>query len=240
MMMTTQAAAGGDPYWSNVKLLVQAAKNSANSATFLENAASVTVDMNGCQVSTAAGAAKFGDHYFRFQSAGNGHDIRIRHARLSNVSVFTYEFWANVSGANDSNGNMGIWSVNTKASSIFDVSYVRGNTNCEIRTNEDLTTPVTQTTATNTFNVCNVWRHFCLEKTTAGALRFYIDGSVRMSSNTVSLVQVSVSGEFRFGRRFSGSWRDAFGGKMDQIRFTRDIPRYKGSFTPPTEAFPVG
>ncbi len=80
----------------------------------------------------------------------------------------------------------------------------------------------------------NNWIHVAVDRDTSNVLRVYVDGIVRASA-TVTATFFNSTRTLTIGN--DENLTRGFIGQIDELRITKGIARYGGTFTPPTAPF---
>jgi hypothetical protein len=80
----------------------------------------------------------------------------------------------------------------------------------------------------------NTWYHIAADRDAAGVVRIYVNGAVTASA-TRSTAAFNSTATLSIGNVAGGV---KVTGYIDELRITKGIARYQGTFTPPTAAFP--
>lgn len=82
------------------------------------------------------------------------------------------------------------------------------------------------------------WYHVAVTRK-AGSVRFFVDGAQVGSTATISAAVTCGGSNIWIGAALPGSgWSRYFNGYIDDLRVTKGVARYDGSYSVPTEAFP--
>lgn len=216
----TGAAAGSDPYWSNVVSLLHF-DGISGSTTFADQKAVTWAAASGAQLTTVA--AKFGVSSGAFLLSGA--HISTTTALLSLGSGdFTAEGWFNPTSLPS---GVGIFIFDNRlANSLYPCLYYLTGTIRYFTNNADrITATITPTT--------NAWHHWAVVRI-SGVTTLYIDG---VSQGTTSDAGAYTAAGMVLGNRFDFT---AGGNTMylDETRFTAGVGRYTSNFTPPSSPFP--
>jgi hypothetical protein len=220
--LSVAAGAGGDPYFSNVSLLLHG--DGANgSTTIIDNSPSPkTVTAFGdAQISTAQ--SKFGGASIAFDGTGDYLDAASSADFAFGTGDFTIEFWAHfqlsaayqifvatklLGGATDG------WSVFVSPSGLIGLYsngfIVQGGS-----------------LSSNTFYHIAVTR-------ASGLVRAFANGS--QVGTTASNTQNFTRNTLAVGANVGGT--ETLNGYIDDLRITKGVARYTSNFTPPTAPFP--
>jgi hypothetical protein len=217
----------GDPYWSNVSLLV----DGTSMADATDNGPTITVS-NATSVSTTSeGIADpygSGQNVLDFGAASNNYYVKYEHPDIAvGTGDWTLEFWIYQTGSNSnkpiienrtnqSDSTQG-WLITSQSDETWDFWYggVR------------ITTGVYA-------NQLNNWHHIAISRE-SGTTRMFVDGN--LEGSTTHSYNVTEDRIFLgAGLYSSGSTpSEAIGGYLKDIRLTKGVARYTTSFTPPNE-----
>jgi hypothetical protein len=227
-------AAGSDPYWDNVSLLLRM-DGSNGSTTFTDsslNAFAVTANGNA-QISTAQ--SKFGGASGYFDGTGDYLSIADANALDFDAGDFTVEFWFYLT-ASSSNGkaliSKGTWPTNTASYLIFyggsnELTFYASNDGASWQiANQQLTSNPTK----------EAWHHVAVTRN-GTAFRGFFNG-VKGFDYTSSIGLHNNASALTVGSGASGS--EAINAYIDDLRITKGIARYTADFTPPAVPFPAG
>ncbi|TIW11985.1 MAG: LamG domain-containing protein [Mesorhizobium sp.] len=233
----TPPGGGGDPNFSNVKLLLGfEGEDSATTLTDESSAAHSFTAFGNAQIDTAD--FKYGTSSGLFDGSGDywstpsSSDFRLSAA---NSDKFTIEGWihqgagttfwnSSIIGRGLSDGNLG-WRVLIVDGSLRFSFSPSGTGWTSISTSSFLITS-------------GAWSHFAVDKDAAGKIRLFIDGVMRASDTPADSSFFNTTAALQVGNpQFGG---DPMKGWLDEIRVTVGENRYGSdtSFTPPTAAFP--
>ena len=208
----------GDQYYSSCSLILHF--NGANGdTTFVDNSPNVfgITGSNGVAISTAQ--SKFGGSSVNFD--GTNDYITIAAGQKGNLSSgdFTIEFWLYTTSAT------GTFSFIQQGE--HDWRFAGGNTSVDI-----VLAGVTRISGA-TFSA-NTWNHLALVKN-GSTTTLYINGT---SSGTTTSSPANSTNNIYLGvnaASVGNVWY--YNGYMDEVRITKGIARYTGSFTPPSSEF---
>lgn len=219
----------GDPYFSSVVLLMHM-NGSDGSTTFTDVKGHTFTRTGTSTISTTQ--SKFGGA--SYLSAASSYLTASPSAdwNLNGVD-FTVEFWARPSSSQNLSNLIGTanpwfgtgdigspagWGLNVGTSSLkFNGSG-----------NNQFTQSITWANAT--------WQHIAW--TRSGSTYYYFqDGVLLGSTSTGTLASDSVNSLF-VGGNVDHASNSAYIGNIDEIRVTKGVCRYTGTFTPPSEPFP--
>ncbi len=208
-------AGGGDPYFSNVVLLMH--MDGANgSTTFADVKDHAITPVGNAKISTAQ--SKFGGASALFDGSGDGLGVADSADWDMSSTAFTIEGWLFLKGS----GTGVIIERNvTPAWSL----YTNGAT---LRVYRD---GVGEIIVTGNVLSASTWHHFAIVND--GYLTvLYVDG---VSKGSSAIRFGNAAGALQIGSR-AGSF--SWNGNMDEFRITKGVARYTGNFTPPVAAFP--
>jgi len=217
----------GDPYFTSTVLLLHLDGTNGSTTIIDSSPAGRSATVAGSSLSTAQ--AKFGSASWAASTTSS-----IRYAdsadwHFSN-GPFTVECFMRFSSAPSGVGafvsqfggstNLGwFFGMNGSALSFF---YSTTGTDSPVVSG-------TFTASTNT------WYHFAADRDASNVLRVYADGAI-IGSATVTATFFNSTRNCYVGND-EGSVR-GYTGFIDEVRITKGVARYAGSFTPPTAAFP--
>ena len=224
-----QPAAGGDPSFGDVVLLLHFDGTNGQSTTVDSSSYNHAVLNSGLALTTAQ--AKFGATSSDSYASGTS---RWRVADHSSFGIggaqFTVEAWVRYSSA-PGGSVCSIISQWLGGSHAFFFGNVAGSLAFYY-----------STTGSDTPNLgaswtpsLNTWYHVAVDRDASNVLRIYIDGVVLTSATVSASIfnggspDVTVGGDPTFV---------GIPGYIDELRWTIGVARYAGAFTPPTAAFP--
>lgn len=222
----------GDPYWSNVVLLLHGdgadgstvfTDSSPTVKTMVRSGPSVS-DTVKVQVKTAN--SMFGGASLKFNGqlqSGNGSYLDASGFTFTDQPNITWEAWVNVDSSS-MNQPCSIFGYSGTSASFLKVDTFTGSVQGRLHfeTNGRYSTGYVQ---------FNTWTHVALVKV-GSAYKFYING---VSSGSFTYATALPSSALRVGAGYLGG--TPFRGYMDDVRLTY-AARYTANFTPPTQAFP--
>jgi hypothetical protein len=224
----------GDPYWSNVTLLLNN-NGSYGSTTFtdLSNSPKTVTAYGNAQVNTSVVKYGSGSAYFD----GTGDYLRTTGTSVTSLidsaADYTVEGWVYVTGSPPT-GYGNVFVLNGDATGQTGISvWFTGNT-IQFWNNG-----YTNQWGTSGTISLNTWYHFAYVKS-GSTLTGYINGS--SVSTTTSVTTNGSSNCICIGAGVNGlSWNGdyAYLGYIDEFRITKGVARYTANFTPPTAAFPT-
>jgi hypothetical protein len=223
-------AAAGDPYFSNVSLLLHGDGTNGSTTITDSSGSPKTVSVFGnAQISTAQ--SKFGGASILLDGTGDRLTTPSNSAFAFGTADFTVEAWIMESaraqyatlieignhlttgvifltnGGNNQNGNIGGYAESMGGF----VSY-------------------------QTAGSLNVWNHVAYVRA-SGTLTAYANG-VAGTSQSLNFNHTDTS-TVTIGSRAGGSSSYDFNGYIDDLRITKGVARYTANFTPPTAPFPT-
>lgn len=230
LLMAGAAGSGSDTYWANVTLLL--GFEEGNGATsFVDDSgtfATITGE-NGGAVTTSQ--FKFGTGSLDLPGTTGAQRGQIAQAANAGFDFgsgdFTVECWARyISGQGLSHWH--ILDANQTGTSRFILRYFNATSIQFIGQTAGVVT-VAYTYSWTSGN----WVHVAATRS-GNDWRVFVDG--------VATAPVTDSGTIASGTTAlyigNSDNNDAFGGQIDEVRFTKGVARYTGNFTPPTAAFP--
>ena len=237
-------AGGGDPYFSNVSLLLHA-DGVNGSTTFIDNSPSPkTVTANStAQISTTqwkfGGASGYfngtfdptlgqpaltvpNDASFDFGSGDFTVEMFIRLSSLTGLTTISH-------GLASKRNTTAVFSPFN-----LEAGYVTGFTRLKGQVSTSGAAWITCQSATNL--AINTWYHAALCRS-ATDLRLFLDGIQQGATQTVSGALITNSNAVSLG---AASFSRDYGmnGFMDEVRITKGVARYTANFTPPAAPFP--
>jgi hypothetical protein len=234
-LITTSQPVPLDPYRSNVSLLLHG--DGANGSTTITDSSPTpkTVTAAGnAQISTAQ--SKFGGASLAFD--GTGDYLTTPHSSEFDFAAgnFTIECWVRLAAV----GQQWVFSQTVNGAGYvpihFGVSSSSGQnrvyflgsfsgTGWEI--NGSFTRGATEVTL-------NTWHHIALVRNGAN-FSAYLNGVADLSVTPAQSALMSTTATPYIGAGSAGS---SVNGYIDDLRITKGVARYTGTFTPPTAAFP--
>lgn len=209
--------AGGDPYWSDVSLLLRM-DGSNGSTTFTDlssNAHTITVGGNA-QVTTTS--PKFGTGALLLDGAGDYLQTPAHSSFAFGTGDFTVECWVYPNSVSD---NDGLFTIGAQLhTNVYQSNWTAG----------------TAGSSGSGFGAATAgsWQHFAITRS-GSTIRLFIDGTQLSSlSDSTNLT----SNQLFIGYYYDSSF--AWDGKIDEFRVTKGVARYTANFTAPVAAFPAG
>jgi len=229
-----------DPYFSNVSLLLH--MDGTNGSTTFTDSSSNNLSYASSGVTTATSDKKFGsasayspnaNSHVTYESSygsgplhfGNGDftvefwlkqdGLQVDPLAVIGSACNTYPYWVYLLGA---------WNVMYSTAGRLGFSRSNGN-NSSVRLLE--------------FDVPdNTWSHVAIVRS-GTSLAAYVDGSLASSATISSSLTFTSDGRlglFRHDNRSASGIGSA--GYIDELRITKGVARYTGTFTPPSAPFP--
>ena len=218
----TGQRAGGDPYWSSVKLLQPFDSNMAD----VSSVARAITTVGSAVVDT--GTKKWGAGSLSvptvsdYLTAANSTDFQFL------TGGFTIEAWIKTTQSTDY-GSIAMYSTSNDGWNFL-TSANGSKMFCSVG-DGGATAALTGATTINDGN----WHHVAMSHD-GTTFRILVDGVVDASvANTMSVTNSA-------GLLYIGRWATAirpFVGHIDDLRITKGVARYTGSYTVPTAAFPT-
>ena len=228
------ASVVGDQYYNSCSLLLHF--NGSNGSTIFVDNSPVTKSVtsnNGAAISTAQ--SKFGGASVYFDGTNDYLSIANNSAFDLSSGDFTVEFWFRTSTLSlpsshavlvgqmsYTSAGWGIWQYSSTTVYVY------------IGTGFAIQTP-------SVFTSTSTWYHIALVKNGTGAnsLKLYVDGTVQAQGNYTPTYASSYP-LLIGGITTATGWNNDFysNGYIDELRITKGIARYTGSFTPSTSEFP--
>jgi hypothetical protein len=227
----TPTPVAGDPWFSNVSLLLHA--DGANgSTTFTDSSAlpKTITPVGGAQISTAQ--SKFGGAAISLNGTSNylWTPADATYAPTT-AGDFTVEAWIRCISPTSLQRIAGF--ANSSGGSSSFAFFVAANGSLLFGTYTSTGTPYATGSVADIF--ANTWHHVAGVKQGA-TLRTFVDGVQKASAPFTGTVQAMPS---RLGIGCMGDYAGQyFGGQIDELRITNGIARYTANFVPPTAAFP--
>lgn len=222
-------SADGDPDYYGVGLLLHG-DGVDGSTTFTDNSPSQRfVTPNGnAQISTAQ--SKFGGASMRFDGVNSY--LSVASSDFNMPGDFTVEFWFRVDGATD-NRYQHLIQTRDGSGNGWVFEYDRTDRTLKFASDSGLAGLITSTNAIADLT----WYHACVTRFGA-IISFFLDGVL---INTVVSSQDFTASNLIISRRFASDGSLHYmNGYIDDLRITKGVARYAGSFTLPTTAFPNG
>ena len=250
----------GDPYYNNVNLLLPLT-GSNNSTTIIDRSTSPnTMTANGdAKISTVQ--SKFGGGSLYLDGNGDYLTAPNVSALLLGTSDFTIEcFLYLTQNGTTSAGEtyaplvcLGNWfAINSNSRVFYSFIYnVQAGNKLSFSTKagDSFSAPDYYSANSNAINIpLNTWVHVAITRT-SNQLKFWYNGSLvgtdtSYSWNTINLnVTAGANNNLYIGRISGGSVLDSalwhFPGYLSNVRITKDVARYTGSFTTSSVEFPI-
>lgn len=229
-------AVAGDPYFSNVVLLMGFNGSNGATSTSDESSSAKSVTFNG-NAKLDTGQAKFGVSSLALDGVGDFLSLADSADWDFGSGQFTVEAFIRLSAVDNTYCIVSQWSA-TSSNTAWAFFGESGTPNLVMLRFVDTGGTTRQASAAVT-NVANQWFHFAADRDATGKVRVYIDGV--MQGSTINLTQTirnSPSG-LRVGSIEGFSAYDT-PGWLDELRITKGVARYASDsgFTVPTAAFP--
>lgn len=215
-------AAGGDPYWQNVSLLLRFDGTNGSTAFVDSSPNALTVTASGnAQISTAQ--SKFGGASGYFN--GSSDYLTVAETIALGGGDFTVECWFYC-------GDLGSMAFQP----LFE--FGAGNLVVALTSSGAVTTSQAFVVALGTSDDAVVqaqqWTH-CAAARSSGILELYVNGISVLSVPTGADFTTYNSDLPRVAADHAGFF---FDGYIDDLRITQGVARYTATFTPPTDTFP--
>lgn len=225
---------GGDPYWANVVLLVDASAE-ANGST------PSTIDVKG-KTPTWRGNAQCKTDQFKFGSSSiylDGTNDRVIFADSADWAMgtgdATWEAWVRPEGS--FSAGLRIWlSQANSFGGFYSVQGFRNTSNLlQLRVSNGSTSYGSNASAMTS----DAWEHIAIVRS-GSTLYGYVNGVYTTSSTALSGVTLMDStGAMCLGAYYDADGANHWKGWIDQVRITKGVARYgAANFTPPTTKFP--
>ena len=227
----------GDANYASVSLLLHC-DGSNGSTTFTDNSPTPkTVTANGnAQISTAQ--SMFGGASALFDGAGDYLSIAYSSALSLISGDFAVEAWIYLTTLTA--GPQTIFDKDGVSGASYPqyvLSITSGGKLAAFLGNGNGTSP-TGTTYTGTTTVTlNAWHHVALVKT-GSTCKGFLDGGQEWSESAATMYEGSKA--LLIGYSAGQPSAAYFNGYIDDLRITKGVARYTGTFTPPTAALPDG
>lgn len=224
----------GDALYNNVSLLLHC-DGSNGSTTFTDNSPTPkTVTANGnAQISTAQ--SMFGGASALFDGAGDYLSIAYSSALSLISGDFAVETWIYLTTLTA--GSQTIFDKDGVSGASYPqyvLSITSGGKLAAFLGNGNGTSP-TGTTYTGTTTVTlNAWHHVALVKT-GSTCKGFLDGGQEWSESAATMYEGSKA--LLIGYSAGQPSTAYFNGYIDDLRITKGVARYTGTFTPPAAAF---
>jgi len=226
---TVNVSSGGDPYFSNVSLLLHA--DGANGSTSLVDSTHIsTLTANGI-AAVETSAVKFGTGALQLSNGSSAGWVTAPGSSALDLSVgdFTIEFWVypNASGPQilinkANNTSYYPWQILINGSGALEARGFNSGNGLVY----DMNGPTVTT---------GVWHHVALVNA-GSALTLYLDGTSVGTASLSTPLYSAVSDPLSIGAYSGGLY--PLNGYMDEIRITKGLARYVANFTPASAAFP--
>ena len=222
-------AAGGDPHFNSVGLLLHG--DGANTSTAISDSSASAKSLTsnfGAQISTSQ--SKFGGSSLYFNGAN---------AYISSPNSADFQF-----GTGDFTVEFFMYLPLAWASQPYSVGIIGQKANDStpgwvIYANSFTATRMTVRTfsgdfSTNSTPATNVWQHWALTRS-AGVCSWWLNGTLDSSASCTANIE-DTSGSLFIGK--SQTWGGVLNGFLDEVRVTKGVARYTSNFVPPSEPFP--
>lgn len=224
----------GDPYWSNVVLLLQG-DGVDGSTTFIDEKGHTMTANGNAQVATAV--RRFGEGSIFCDGSGD-YVTTPDHADFDLGSGdFTIEGWCRIGSTRPSNAQALL--VKRASSSVrgpFAILVPANTTKFQLllaTTAGSYAVNLTSTTSPGT----GTWTHFAAVR--SGTDVYLFSGGVQEGgTGSVSGALLTNTDSLSLGRDQAGT-DTALNGYLDSVRITKGVARYTGTFTPPSRALPA-
>ena len=222
-------SAAGDPYWSNVELLL-----TARTGTLVDAAKSAAIG-----VTTGVGVTIYGSPVnYNPYSFGQSSQARWNVAAYSprNASgQFTHETWWRSFGTSAASAFEVAWAINPINQPIGNIIGQIGTTNSNRWSINSISSVNYNFTASSAYD--QTWHHVCFTRDASNVIRFFYDGvlygTTVTSSQTFNFGNQMIFGGGGGGDNYSNSY-------WDDYRLTIGVCRYTTTFTPPVGPLPIG
>lgn len=215
----------GEPFWSNVSLLVNG--DDLVDHSDLKHVCTVS----GLTDYTPA-TEKYGTGSLQFPGAGNSLFVAANTETLLGFSNdFTVEFWCYILSKDNGAGIIGCWDMNNfTGSQSWVIAYDNsGNISATIKISDETTTLSTTAGALTS----NAWHHVAFVRY-GNTFTLYIDG-VSIGSFTYAGALATGPNKLTMNGYNNGGY--SFNGYLDDVRITKEYARYTRAFTAPTTGF---
>ena len=213
-----------DPFFSQVKLLVRADANfadSSSSARAVTNVGSVAVSPT----------AKFGAGSAGFLTAGQRLEYAGADTALNLPGDFTIEAWVRFATNNNNSPTLverfraagGGWRLSASSYSVSFATTTSGGTNDR----------VSSAVSRN----LNQWYHIAVTRQ-GSTFRLFVGGALVSTGTDANAIASSASTPISVGGSPVYGSTATLSGLIDDLRITVGTARYTAAFTPPTAAFP--
>jgi hypothetical protein len=219
-----------DYYYANTTLLLTGdSVDGSNTFTDLSSSHQTITNIGNPQANTSVVKYGLGSIYFNGSSG-------IRTANLTSTTLidtsssFTVEGWINMLAT----GEQEVIVINGNGSGSAGICLVAYGTSLKFWYNGY--TAQAGSTATS----LGTWYHFAIVKFGTN-ISFYVNGTLVSSTNNPTFT-AGTANYVEIGSVTSGATWDAnryFTGYLDDVRITKGIARYTGTFTPPTAPLPI-
>lgn len=227
-----QEAPSGDPYWSDVVMLVNALDGTVADRSSIGATISVVQSPGGVASTTQT---KF-NGYSIYNQANSRFKVAANAARQCS-GQFTYEYWA-WSSSSTSTYNCPWCPINTTSNA----GWMNGScgTSKSGRMSVEFTQSYTNYYVSGSTMHNSTWHHIAIVRGADNVIRFYYDGVAAAATRSSTATIDFGTYDWLLGGYMNNAGDNTWAGYMDDIRLTKGVARYTANFTPPTEAFPIG
>ena len=214
-----------DPLFSQVKLLVHADTNFADSSSM----ARAVTNVGGVGIS---GTSRFGAGAASFTTAGQRLDYAATDAAMNlPAGDFTIEAWVRFATKNNNSPTLverfraagGGWRLQASTFSISFATTTSGGTNDRV--------------SSKASRNLNQWYHIAVTRQ-GSTFRLFVDGALVSTGTDPNAIASSASTPISVGGSSAYGSAATLSGLIDDLRITVGTARYTAAFTPPTAAFP--
>ncbi len=226
LMAPGRSSSGPDPYYTNVELLLHF-DGSNGSTTFTDNGPdgrSPTVNGNA-QISTAQSV--FGGASGLFDGTGDSLQYTAGSQWNFGTGDWTIECRFRLANVSGFKVLVGLGTGGTGAAGSYLVSV---SDNALHFYHEDNTQRITGGTAV----AANTWYALAIS-CVSGAVKMFLDGTQTGSTYTASTAIGTSADDLYIGQRSAGNNHNGY---IDELRITKGVGRYTGTYTPDGSAFP--
>lgn len=216
---------GGDPFWSQVKLLLKADGTDGSTSIIDSSSAARTVTVNGnAQIDTAQ--SKFGGASLLLDGTGDYVTVPDSSDWDFGTGDFTIDLWARFNSLSSTPQHILVHGA--IASTGIALMQYSGTTVRIYTQDQGSGMSYSWTPSTNT------WYHLAAVRS-AGVVTFYVDG-VSKGTNASTKNITGATGTLRVGTSDNGN--ESFNGWLDDVRITA-AARWTTDFTPPVAPAPA-
>jgi hypothetical protein len=221
----------GDPYFSDVSLLLHM-DGSNGSTTFTDSSSSaVTFTANGdAQISTTQN--KFGGASGYFDGTGDSISTTTMTPFQFGTGDFTVECWVYITSVGTYSGI-----IDTRATSSFDnLAFGVYDVSGTLRLDHVSNNSGARLTGTSTSVSLNTWTHIAWTRS-GSTIACFVDG-VKDTTTVTNSGNIDSTGSTAYiGRVLDPVYLTGY---IDDLRITKSVARYTANFTAPTAPFPNG